>query len=53
MPIDDIRGKSLPELERLLRSKMDEVYMLRREIDRRRGDVPAGREVDFEKYVTK
>lgn len=53
MSVDEIRGKSLRELEQMLKSKMDDVYLLRREIDRRKGDVPPSKEVDFEKYVTK
>lgn len=47
-------GKSIPELEAMLRSLMDEVYALRQEIDRRKGSVPEGVDVDFaDKYITK
>lgn len=47
-------GKSIPELEAMLRSLMDEVYALRQEIDRRKGSVPDGVDVDFaDKYITK
>lgn len=47
-------GKSIPELEAMLRALMDEVYALRQEIDRRKGSVPEGVDVDFaDKYITK
>lgn len=50
----DWNGKSIPELEAMLRSLMDEVYALRQEIDRRKGSVPEGVDVDFaDKYITK
>lgn len=46
------QGKTTKELEIELRKKMYEVYRLRMEIDRRKGDVPQGKvDVDFEKYV--
>lgn len=53
MSYDEIRGKTLLELEALLKAKMDDVYLLRREIDRRKGNGPGSVEYDFEKYVTK
>lgn len=34
------------------KSDMDEVYEMRRELDRRRGDTPPGEEINFEKYTT-
>lgn len=46
-------GYSVEELEALWRRKRDELLELRREIDRRKGDVVKGAEVDFTKYVTK
>lgn len=53
MSVDEIRGKSLRELQDLLKSKMDEVFFIRKEISRRTGDVPGSVDVDFEKYITK
>lgn len=47
------KGKSTQELEKLLQLKMDEVYRLRKELSRRKGDVPGEAEVDYEKYVTR
>lgn len=48
------RSMSLKELELLLSVKMDELYALRMEIARRKGDVPQSRgSVDFEQYVTR
>jgi hypothetical protein len=46
------QGKSIGELERMLRAEMDYVYRLRMEIDRRKGDVPKGIAVDFTQYLT-
>lgn len=46
------KGMNIHELERELRKKMDEVYRLRMEIDRRKGDVPKAIDFDYEKYVT-
>lgn len=47
---------SLEELEHLWKKKVDEVVMLRQEIDRRKGEsieLKNGRDVNFEDYVTK
>lgn len=52
LDMESLKGMSVPELEQLLDRKMAEVYRLRQEIDRRKGDVPVGVDVDFEKYVT-
>lgn len=47
-------GKSIPELEAILRGLMEEVFALRQEIDRRKGNVPGGVDVDFaDRYITK
>ena len=53
MAKDEWQGKSLAELEALLRRKMDEIYALRMEIARRTGDMPGPRYVNFEEYVTR
>lgn len=53
IPTEEIRAKSLDELERLYLVRRAELFALKQEIDRRKGDVPAGAEVDFTKYVTK
>ena len=47
----EIRKMSLSELESMLSREMDVVYALRLEIARRKGDMPAGEDVDFCKYV--
>lgn len=44
--------KSIKELEDELRQKMEEVYKLRREIDKRKGNEPPPVDFDYEKYVT-
>lgn len=47
------REKSTAELEKMLARKMNEVYELRMEISRRKGDVPQPTDnVNFEKYLT-
>lgn len=53
IPTEEIRAKSLDELERLYLVRRAELFALKQEIDRRKGDVPQGAEVDFTKYVTK
>jgi hypothetical protein len=53
---DDLRKMSLEELEHLWKKKVDEVMMIRTEIDRRKGEkveLKDGRDVNFEEYVTK
>lgn len=50
---NDYRRLSVPELERLWASKRDELIAIRKEIDRRKGDVPPPAEVNFEKYITR
>ena len=52
---DDLKKLSLGELEHLWKKKVDEVVMLRQEIDRRKGEgveLKSGRDVNFEDYVT-
>lgn len=52
----DLKKLSLEELEHLWKKKVDEVVMLRQEIDRRKGEgveLKNGRDVNFEEYVTK
>ena len=44
---------SLAELKKEAEKLGRRLYELRLEISRREGDIPAAREVDFEKYVTK
>lgn len=51
MQKSEIRKMSLAELEAALSREMEKVYALRLEIARRKGDVPAGADVDFCKYV--
>lgn len=60
------RDVPTPELERMwnekrlslkigagFRERLDDVYEMRRELDRRRGEVPQAKDVDFGKeYVT-
>lgn len=46
------KNKSIEELEKLLKIKMYEIYRLRMELSRRKGDVPEPVNVDYEKYVT-
>lgn len=53
MSYEEIRGMNLADLERLYLRRREELFALKQEIDRRKGDVPAGAEVDFTKYVTK
>lgn len=53
---DDLKKMSLEELEHLWKKKVDEVVMLRQEIDRRKGEgveLNSGMDVNFEDYVTK
>lgn len=53
---DDLKKMSLEELEHLWKKKVDEVVMLRHEIDRRKGEgveLKNGMDVNFEEYVTK
>lgn len=47
------QGKSIGELEQMLRKEMDYIYRLRLEIDRRKGNVPPGVDVDYSMYLTK
>ena len=49
----ELKNMSVQELENLLHKKMDEVYRIRMEISRKKGDVPKAVDVDYEKYVTK
>lgn len=49
----ELKNMSVQELENLLHKKMDEVYRIRMEISRKKGDVPAAVDVDYEKYITK
>lgn len=45
---------SVAELEKLCQQKMDELFLVRMELDRRTGrDVKPSVEVDYTKYVTK
>lgn len=51
---DDLRGLSVEELQKLWEQKRDELFLIRKELDRRTGrDVKPSVEVDFTKYVTK
>lgn len=52
--MEDLRKLSIPELERLWEQKRDELFLIRKELDRRTGkDVKPSVEVDYTKYVTK
>ena len=56
MSKEELRKMSLEELEHLWKKKVDEVVMLRQEIDRRKENgvqLRDGRDVNFEEYVTK
>ena len=44
-------GKSTQELEKELQIKMNEIYRLRKELSRRKGDMPGSVDVDYEQYV--
>ena len=51
----DYRKLSTRELEKLLQSRMDEIFAIRQEIDRRKNGPPkrVGTEnIDFTKYLT-
>lgn len=51
---EDLRGLSIEELQRLWEQKRDELFLVRKELDRRTGrDVKPSVEVDYTKYVTK
>ena len=50
---EDLRNMTQEALELLLKRRLDEVYIVRREIDRRRGIAKPSVEIDFEgKYIT-
>lgn len=49
----ELRNMTLQQLKRLWRERRDELLMIKREIDRREGDVAPTANVDFESYVTK
>ena len=52
--MEDLRKLSVGELQRLWEQKRDELFLVRKELDRRTGkDVKPSVEVDYEKYVTK
>lgn len=51
----DFRKLSTPELESLLQKKMDEIYSIRQELDRRKNGPPrrvGSENIDFTKYLT-
>lgn len=51
---EDLRRMSVQELQRLWEQKMDELFLVRKELDRRTGkDVKPSVEIDYTKYVTK
>lgn len=54
MLLDELKRMSVAELEKLCQQKMDELFLVRKELDRRTGrDVKPSVEVDYTKYVTK
>lgn len=56
MSKEELRKMSLADLEHLWRKKVDETVMIKKEIDRRKGEETSprnGRDVNFEDYVTK
>jgi hypothetical protein len=51
----DFHKLSTPELEKLLQTKMDEIYSIRQELDRRTNGQPkreGSENIDFTKYLT-
>lgn len=51
---EDLRSLSVEELRRLWEQKRDELFLVRKELDRRTGkDVKPSVEIDYTKYVTK
>lgn len=51
---EDLKGLSVKELEKLWEQKRDELFLIRKELDRRTGrDVKPSVEIDYTKYVTK
>lgn len=52
--MEDLRGLSVDELQKLWEQKRDELFLVRKELDRRTGrDVKPNVEIDYTKYVTK
>lgn len=52
--MEDLRRMSVSELQKLWEQKRDELFLVRKELDRRTGkDVKPSVEVDYTKYVTK
>lgn len=49
----DYKRMTVRGLERLWQSKRDELVKIKMEIDKRKGDVPPPKTVDFEQYITK
>ncbi|MBQ3765918.1 MAG: hypothetical protein II874_04195 [Bacteroidales bacterium] len=53
--MEDYRRLSTRELEKLLQMKMDEIYIIRQELDRRKNGPPrreGSENIDFTKYLT-
>ena len=48
----ELAALSTETLERMCERKSNELYDLRMELSRRRGDTPAATTVNFEQYVT-
>lgn len=52
--MEDLRRLSVSELRKLWEQKRDELFLVRKELDRRTGkDVKPNVEIDYTKYVTK
>lgn len=50
---EDLRRMSVQELQKLWEQKRDELFLVRKELDRRTGkDVKPSVEIDYTKYVT-
>lgn len=51
---EDLRRLSVEELRRLWEQRRDELFLIRKELDRRTGrDVKPSVDIDYTKYVTK
>lgn len=51
---EDLRRLSVDELQKLWEAKRDELFLIRKELDRRTGkDVKPSVDIDYTKYVTK
>lgn len=49
--VSELKKMRTADLEALLKVEMEKVFRVRKELDRRKGEVPGGVDVDFTKYV--